>query len=96
MRKKMTVLFVSAALFASMLVAFPIHAQTGDGRGIIRKSPTTGENNPRTDHGSRMNMMNQMSEMMENCNSMMRNMQDHQPQMPNQQGTGPISPRSGN
>lgn len=89
MRKILTTLSISAVLIAGAVLALPIQAQTTDGRGLIHRSPAT-------DQSDRKNMMSQreMSEMMENCNNMMRSMQ--QGQMPNQQGTGPTSPRSGN
>lgn len=92
MQKILTTLSIAAVLVAGTLLALPTQAQTTDGRGLIHRNPAT----TTTDQSGRKTMMdhNQMSEMMENCHNMMRNMQGHQ--MPNQQGTGPTSPRSGN
>lgn len=88
MRKSLTILSVSAVLVSGLGLALSAHAQTTDGRGVIRS--------PSTDQSGRNMTSKEMNEMMENCNNMMRNMQGHPSQMPNQQGTGPSSPRSGN
>lgn len=88
MRKSLTILSVSAVLVSGFALALPTHAQTTDGRGVIRS--------PSTDQSGRNMMSKEMNEMMENCNNMMRNMQGHQSQMPNQQGTAPTNPRRSN
>lgn len=89
MRKLLTIWSMSAMIAVGTAISLPAYAQTTSDRGVLRKSPST-------DRGSEMKMMDQKSKMMECCNNMMQNMQDHHPQMPNQQGTEPTSPRSSN
>ena len=90
MRKTLTILSTSPVLVAGTVLTLPIQAQTTGDRGLMREKPAA----TTTDQSDKNAMSKQMSEMMKNCNSMMRSMQ--QGQMPNQQGSGSTSPRSGN